>query len=103
MKRVVVRAAAGMAFGGMLPAAALAQAGWSPGVEIIGQPVQATTNGTTNTLYLDPGGQMRIMTPTGETVPGTWTAANSQLCLGAAGATECVPYSGRFRRAFRKR
>jgi hypothetical protein len=78
----------------MLPAAALAQ--WTPGSEIIGQPIQVTTNGVVNTVYLDPGGQLRIMTPGGNTVPGTWTAANGQLCISAGGPQECVPYSGPF-------
>ena len=89
-----VRTAVGIAAAAaMLPAAALAQA---TGAEIVGQPIQVTTNGTTNTVYLDPGGQLRIMTPGGSTVPGTWTAANGQLCLMAGGAQECVPYSGPF-------
>jgi hypothetical protein len=90
----LLRAAAGLTVAA-LPAAALAQA-WTPGAEIVGQPVQVTTNGTTNTVYLDPGGSLRIMTPGGNTVPGTWTAANGQLCLGVAGAQECVPYAGPF-------
>ena len=90
----LLRAAAGLTVAA-LPAAALAQA-WTPGAEIVGQPVQVTTNGTTNTVYLDPGGSLRIMTPGGNTVPGTWTAANSQLCLGVGGAQECVPYVGPF-------
>jgi hypothetical protein len=76
----------------LLPAAAMAQAG----TEVIGQPIQVTTNGVTNTVYLDPGGQLRILTPGGNTVPGTWTAANGQLCLGVGGAQECVPYTGPF-------
>lgn len=96
---ILVRAAVGLAVGGMLPAAAFAQAGWTPGAEIVGQPIQVTTNGTTNTVYLDPGGQLRIMTPNGNTVPGTWTAANGQLCLGVGGANECVPYSAPFQPA----
>ncbi|HEV8407442.1 MAG TPA: hypothetical protein VGQ34_05860, partial [Sphingomicrobium sp.] len=58
--------------------------------------IQVTTNGVTNTVYLDPGGQLRVMTPGGQTVPGTWTAANGQLCLSVAGRQECVPYSGPF-------
>jgi hypothetical protein len=74
----------------------MAQAGWTPGSEVVGQPIQVTTNGTTNTVYLDPGGSLRIMTPGGNTVPGTWTAANNQLCLGVGGAQECVPYAGPF-------
>src|SRR5690349_21064326 len=76
----------------LLPAAAMAQAG----TEVIGQPIQVTTNGVTNTVYLDPGGQLRILTPAGNTVPGTWTAANGQLCLGVGGSQECVPYTGPF-------
>jgi len=92
----LVRAAVGVFAGAMLPAAAMAQAGWTPGTEIVGQPIQVTTNGTTNTVYLDPGGQLRITTPNGNTVPGTWTAANGQLCLGVGGAQECVPYGGPF-------
>ena len=93
---ILVRTAVGLAVAGLLPAAALAQAGWTPASEIVGQPIQVTTNGTTNTLYLDPGGQLRIMTPGGNTVPGTWTAANGQLCISAGGPQECVPYTNPF-------
>ena len=78
-----------------LPAAALAQA-WTPGSEIVGQSVQVTTNGVTNTVYLDAGGAARIVTPGGNTVPGTWTAANGQLCLNNGTAQECWPYSAPF-------
>jgi hypothetical protein len=74
----------------------MAQAGWTPASEVVGQPIQVTTNGVTNTVYLDPGGQLRIMTPAGRTVPGTWTAANGQLCLAAGGPQECVPYAAPF-------
>ena len=90
------RAAVGLAVSAFVPAAAMAQA-WSPGAEVIGQPIQVTTNGTTNTVYLDNGGQLRIVTPDGTTVPGVWSAAQGQLCLGAGGAQECVPYNGPFR------
>lgn len=92
----LVRAAIGVMVAGILPAAALAQAGWTPGSEIVGQPIQVTTNGVTNTVYLDPGGQARIITPGGNPVPGTWTVANGQLCLGVGGAQECIPYAGPF-------
>jgi len=92
----LLRAAVGLAVAGFIPATAMAQAGWTPGAEIVGQPIQVTTNGTMNTVYLDPGGQLRIMTAGGNTVPGTWTAANGQLCLGVGGAQECVPYAGPF-------
>ena len=99
---ILVRTAVGLAVAGLLPAAALAQAGWTPTSEIVGQPIQVTTNGTTNTLYLDPGGQLRIMTPGGNTVPGTWTAANGQLCISAGGPQECVPYTDPFRAGIAK-
>jgi len=72
--------------------AALAQAG----AEIVGQPLQVTTNGVTNTVYLDAGGSARIVTPGGNTVPGTWTAANGQLCLNNGAAQECWPYTSPF-------
>jgi len=98
MKSFLVSAAAGLTIAA-LPAAAMAQAGWTPGAEVVGQPIQVTTNGTTNTVYLDPGGQLRVVTPNGNTVPGTWTAANGQLCLGVGGAQECVPYSSPFQAA----
>ena len=77
------------------PAAALAQA-WTPGSEVVGQSVQVTTNGVTNTVYLDAGGSARIVTPGGNTVPGTWTAANGQLCLNNGAAQECWPYASPF-------
>jgi hypothetical protein len=92
MSSLVARIAAGMAVAAFLPAAALAQA-WTPGSEVIGQPIQVTTNGTTNTIYLDAAGQARIITPGGNTVAGMWSAANGQLCLGVGGAQECVPYN----------
>ena len=84
---------------GIVAAAGLsppAMAQWTPGSEIVGQPVQVTTNGVTNTVFLDPGGSARIMTPGGNTVPATWTAANGQLCLSANGANECWQYAAPF-------
>ena len=79
-----------------LPGVAQAQATWTPGAEVVGQPIQVTTNGTTNTVYLDQGGTARIMTPNQNMVQGAWTAANGQLCLNANGAQECWPYNGPF-------
>jgi len=75
-----------------IPGVAYAQAG----AEIVGQPIQVTTNGVTNTVYLDAGGAARIVTPGGNTVPATWTAANGQLCLSNGAAQECVPYAAPF-------
>ena len=96
---ILVRTAIALTVAATLPAAAFAQPAWTPGAEIVGQPIQVTTNGTTNTVYLDPGGQLRITTPNGNTVPGTWTAANGQLCMGVGGANECVPYRAPFQAA----
>jgi hypothetical protein len=92
----VFRSAVAVVCMAAVPGVALAQAGWVPGAEIVGQPVQVTTNGTTNTIYLDQGGTARIMTPSGNTIPGTWQAANGQLCLNNGTAQECWPYNGPF-------
>jgi len=93
--RTLLTVSLGIAVAAGLPAAALAQA-WTPGAEIVGQSVQVTTNGVTNTVYLDAGGSARIVTPGGNTVPGTWTAANGQLCLNNGTAQECWPYAAPF-------
>ena len=77
------------------PGVAFAQAGWTPAAEIVGQPVQVTTAGVTDTVVLSPGGQMAITSPGGRVVPGTWSAANGQLCLNT-GAQECFPYASPF-------
>lgn len=94
-KGLLVRAAAAVAGIAVLPGTAFAQA-WTPGSEIIGQPVQVTTNGVANTVYFDAGGTARIVTPGGNTIPGTWTAAGGQLCLSNGTAQECFPYSAPF-------
>jgi hypothetical protein len=86
--RVVVGLAAIVA----LPGTALAQAA----SEIVGQPIQVTTNGVTDTVVLNAGGQAMITSPGGTVVNGTWTAANGQLCLGNGAAQECWPYNGPF-------
>jgi hypothetical protein len=79
-----------------LPSAAFAQAAWTPGAEIVGQPVQVTTNGVTDTVVLTPGGQANITSPGGRVVNASWTAANSQLCLVNGAAQECYPYAAPF-------
>jgi hypothetical protein len=79
-----------------LPSAALAQSGWTPGSEVVGQPIQVTTNGVTNTVRLSPGGQVGITSPSGRLVSGSWTTANGQLCLATGGPQECWPYSAPF-------
>jgi hypothetical protein len=92
--KLAVRATVGFMSILALPGAAFAQT--TPGSEILGQPLQVTSNGVTNTVYLDPGGAARILTPSGNTVPGNWSIANGQLCLSAAGAQECWPYTAPF-------
>ena len=89
--KLVGRAAIGLLMLTAVPGVAYAQ--WTPGSEIVGQSVQVTTNGITNTVYLDPGGVARIVSPAGNTVQGSWTAANGQLCLSAGGPSECWPYT----------
>ena len=96
MKVSSVRACVALAAVAGLPGAALAQAAWVPTSEIVGQPVQVTTNGVTNTVYLDQGGAARIMTPAGNAIPANWTAASGQLCLSKAGVQECWPYASPF-------
>jgi hypothetical protein len=93
--RFAARLVVGLTVIGGLPGTALAQA-WTPASEVVGQPIQVTTNGVTNTVTLSPGGQAAITTPGGHLVNGTWTAANGQLCLSNGAAQECWPYSGPF-------
>jgi hypothetical protein len=88
----VGRIAVGMTAFAALSGTAFAQAA----SEIVGQPVQVTTNGVTDTVVLNPGGQATITSPGGTVVNGTWTAANGQLCLGNGAAQECWPYNGPF-------
>ncbi len=91
--QVLTKSMVGMLLFGM-PVAAAAQ--WAPGSEIVGQSVQVETAGVTNTVYFDAGGAARIQTPAGKIVPGTWNAANGQLCLSAGGLQECWPYARPF-------
>ena len=94
-KREITRAIIGTVLLGV-PVAGLTQTGWVPGTEITGQSVQVETNGVTNTVFFDPGGVARIQTPNGNVVPGSWSAANGQLCLTTGAAQECWPYAQPF-------
>lgn len=97
MKRILSAACVAGLAAIVAPSMAFAQM-WTPASEIVGQPVQVNTNGTVNTVYFDQGGTARIMTPSGNMVPGRWTAANQQLCLDVGGGTtECWPYRAAFR------
>ena len=76
--------------------AAIAQGAWAPGSELVGHSAQVATNNVVNTVYFDPGGAARIVSPRGTTVPATWSAANGSLCLNTGGAQECWPYARPF-------
>ena len=76
--------------------AAIAQAPWVPGSEIVGQSATVQTSGVVNTVHFDPGGVARIVSPGGSVVQGTWTAAGGQLCLNTGAAQECFPYTSPF-------
>ena len=70
---------------------------WVPGSEITGQSIQVETNGILNTVYFDPGGAARIVTPAGTTVPGSWSVADQMLCLQTGpNVRECWPYRSAF-------
>ena len=89
---------ASLVYGAVLLGAPLtaAYSQWTPGSEIVGQSIQVETNGVVNTVHFDAGGAARIITPAGNTVPGTWTAAGGQLCLQAGAGQECWPYQAAF-------
>jgi hypothetical protein len=91
----VVRAAAGLMVVGT-SAAAFAQAAWTPGSEIVGQPVQVTTEGVTNTVYFDTVTTQRIVTPNNNVLNGSWSAASQQLCMVDNSVQECWPYAAPF-------
>ena len=92
MKSFVGRLAVGVASIAVLPGSAFAQA-YTPASEIVGQSVQVTNNGVTDTVVLSPGGQATITSPGGTAVNGTWTAAKGQLCFSNGAAQECWPYN----------
>jgi hypothetical protein len=79
-----------------VPVGNVAAQAWMPGSEIAGQTVQVQTNGVVNNITFNADGTATIMTPEGTSVPGTWSAANSMLCLSANGGQECWPYSQPF-------
>lgn len=96
MRQAPIRIAAAMVLGFIPAVGAVAQPGWVPGAEIVGQTVQVTTNGTTNSIALNADGTASITAPNGQVVPGTWSAANNQLCLSTGGPQECWPYMQAF-------
>jgi hypothetical protein len=93
-KSIVAASISGLVL--LAPVTAAVAQQWVPGAEIVGQSVQVETNGVVNTVSFDPGGAARIMSPSGNMVQGTWTAAGGQLCLSASGGRECWPYTQAF-------
>lgn len=96
MRQPTIRIAAALALVFAPAAGAVAQMGWVPGTEIVGQTLQVQTNGVTNNITFNADGTATIAAPTGETVPGTWSAANNMLCLSTGGPQECWPYTQAF-------
>ena len=95
-KPLLLRVACACAAVAVPAGAVVAQVAWVPGSEIAGQTVLIQTQGVQNSVYFSPDGTASISTPQGTTVPATWSAANNQLCLSAAGAQECFPYTRPF-------
>ena len=96
MRQPTIRVAAALALVLAPAAGAVAQTGWVPGTEIVGQTLQVTTNGTTNSVTFNADGTATIMAPNGQAVPATWSAANNMLCLSTGGPQECWPYTQAF-------
>ena len=80
----------------LAPMGAASAQGMMNGSEIIGHSIQVEANGTTNTVYFDPGGNARILSAAGTEVPGRWSVANQQLCLSVSNLRECWPYQQAF-------
>ena len=96
MSRSTIKVAAALALVFAPAAGVVAQPGWVPGTEIVGQTLQVTTNGVTNTVTLNADGTASIGAPDGTVVPATWSAANNMLCLSTGGPQECWPYTQAF-------
>jgi len=96
MRQATIRVAAALAMVVVPAAGAVAQMGWVPGSEIVGQTLQVQTNGTSNSVTFNADGTATIMAPNGQAVPATWSAANNQLCLSTGGPQECWPYTQAF-------
>jgi hypothetical protein len=96
MRQATIKVAAAMALVFAPAAGVVAQPGWVPGTEIVGQTLQVTTNGVTNSVTLNADGTASIAAPDGTVVPATWSAANNMLCLSTGGPQECWPYTQAF-------
>jgi len=96
MRQATIRVTAALALVIAPAAGAVAQTGWTPGSEIVGQTLQVSTNGTTNSVTFNGDGTASIMSPGGTATPATWSAANNMLCLSTGGPQECWPYTQAF-------
>ena len=96
MRHSTIRVGAALALVFGPAAGAIAQGGWIPGSEIVGQTLQVQTNGATNSVTFNADGTATVLTPNGQAIPGTWSAANNQLCLSTGGPQECWPYAQPF-------
>ena len=96
MNKTSVAIALGGALLAFAPQAAFAQMGPPTGAELIGHSVQVETNGVVNTVYFDPGGTARIMSPGGREVQGNWFVENGRMCLQTATGRECWTYAAPF-------
>ncbi|HEX8668252.1 MAG TPA: hypothetical protein VF727_07765 [Allosphingosinicella sp.] len=96
MVRSAVAAIGGVVVSCMFATAAFAQAGSQPGAELIGQSASIESGGVTNTVWFDPGGTARIVTPAGMETPAQWYVQNQQICLQSATDRECWPYQAAF-------
>ena len=94
MKSIAPRAIVGLAAALTLPTAASAQA-WTPASEVVGQPIQVTTNGVTDTVTLNPGGQVQIVRPVERSFPVRGLRPMVSFASAPA-AAECFPYSAPF-------
>jgi hypothetical protein len=95
MKIAIATIAALGATAVVLPSSAFAQT-WTPGSEIVGQPVQVVADGVTDTVYFDTATSNRVVTPNNNSLAGSWTAANQQLCMVVHSVQECWPYTAPF-------
>ena len=96
MRQPTIKVAAALALVFAPAAGAVAQTGWVPGTEVVGQTLQVETNGVTNSVTLNADGTASITGADGQVVPATWSAANNQLCLSTGGPQECWPYTQAF-------
>lgn len=80
-----------IAFGAALASTpALAQ---QPMAEILGQPINVVgADGTTNVVYFEADGTVRMVTPNGSTVPANWAMQGQNLCISKGAASECWAY-----------